>query len=1116
MKHKVSVDVSMSIVILFVALFFGCKKEKRGDTVTLSNKIEKKETLFELVHPDSSGIKFKNHVEENLKNYVVHFNYVYNGGGVAIGDINNDGLSDIYFSSNEESNKLYLNKGNFKFEDITESAGVGGGEGWHTGINMIDINHDGFLDIYICRGGFEDTDTERKNLLYINDGNMKFSEQAEKYGLADKGFSVQAVFFDMDNDNDLDMYLTNRPELFFQTVEELNKGERENNDLYRDKLFLNENNTFREIGLKAGIVNNYGYGLGVSTLDANNDGLTDIYVTNDYEQSDYLYINQGNNKFKESIKKFTNHTSFYSMGIDVVDFNNDGFEDILALDMVSENYVRSKTTMASMNLEKYREIIDRGYHSQYMHNMLHLNEGNGFYSEIGQLAGIAKTDWSWSCLGSDFDNDGYRDIFISNGYRRDVTDKDATKRFFNYINSNAVRQNSDEQNLKNILDLYPTTKLSNYIFSNNADLTFDKKMVDWGLEQKSFSNGAATADLDNDGDLDLVINNLEDIAFVYENKLDEQTNKNYLKIKLNGPKKNPQGIGAKVELMYGDQVQYHDFKVTRGYLSSVEPVVHFGLGEVAIIDQIRVVWPDKKVNTLTNVESNKEIEVRYREAATEEPSKKIEQTLFVETTADIRSNFRHKENTFDDYENQILLPHQMSRLGPFVSVADIDGDGLEDFYVGGAMGQSGAVYIQDNKGKFKALPNQTFVSDRQYEDMGATFFDVDNDGDVDLYVVSGGSENEINSKNYQDRLYVNNGKGKFVRSENLPEITESGSCVVTYDFDSDGDLDLFVGGRQTPGKYPLSANSHWLRNDGGVLVDITESNAPELLGVGMVTSAVWANIDNDSTKELIVVGEWMPITIFKIVEDKLKNITEQFNLGKTSGWWNKVIAKDYDKDGDQDLIFGNLGENYKFTASDEKPFYVFANDFDSNGTNDIFLAKKLKNNLVPIRGKECSSQQIPSLSKKFKTYEGFAKADLPTILGDKIMDATRYEAHIFSSIILENTGQGFKMHKLPVEAQFSTVNGIVCDDFDDDGIQDILLGGNKFEVEIETTRADASPGFVFMGSSPKSFQAVKPAQSGFFIPYNVKDIQQVKIANGKKGILVTTNDNILRLFKTTL
>ncbi|WP_276167054.1 VCBS repeat-containing protein [Zobellia alginiliquefaciens] len=1113
MKYNISPSLLSILVILVVVV--SCKEEVHTKIANLQEP-EVKEPLFKLVHPDSSGVTFMNHVEENLKNYVVHFNYVYNGGGVAIGDINNDGLSDIYFSANEQSNKLYLNKGDFKFEDITESAGVSGGGGWHTGINMIDVNHDGFMDIYICRGGYKDTDEERKNLLFINDGNMKFSEQAKEYGLADTGYSVQAVFFDMDNDNDLDMYLTNRPELFFQTPDEINKGERENNNLYRDKLFLNENNKFKEIGLQAGIVNNYGYGLGVSTLDANNDGLTDIYVTNDYEQSDYLYINQGKNKFKESIKEYTNHTSFYSMGVDVVDFNNDGFEDILALDMVSENYIRSKTTMASMNLEKYREIMERGYHSQYMHNMLHLNEGNGFYSEIGQLAGIAKTDWSWSCLGSDFDNDGYRDIFITNGYRRDVTDKDATKRFFNYINSNAIKQNSDEQNLKNILNLYPTTKLTNYIFQNNTDLTFNKKVVDWGLDQKSFSNGAATVDLDNDGDLDLVVNNLEDTAFVFENKLDEQKSNKYLKIGLKGPKKNPNGIGAQIELKYNNQIQYHDFKVTRGYLSSVEPLVHFGLGDVGVVDQIKITWPDKKVNTIKDVKANQLVQVSYSEATKQIDEQINDPILFAESTKDIQSNFRHKENDFDDYKYQILLPHEMSKLGPFVTVGDVDADGLEDFYVGGAKGQSGVIYTQDSRGKFRPLKNSTFNLDKESEDMGATFFDVDGDGDKDLYVVSGGSESKIDSEFYQDRLYLNNGKGIFSKTQNLPRIVTSGSCVITHDFDGDGDLDLFVGGRQMPGKYPSSADSHWLRNDNGILKDVTESDAPDLKDLGMVTSAVWANVDDDDAKELIVVGEWMPITIFKVVNNKLKNVSERFNLGKTNGWWNKVVASDYDKDGDVDLILGNLGENYKFTASKDKPFYVFANDFDSNGTNDIFLAKKLKNSLVPIRGKECSSQQIPGLNKKFKTYEGFANADLPTILGEKITDATRYEAQIFSSVILENTNQGLQINKLPVEAQFSTVNGIVCNDFDGDGVQEILLGGNKFEVEIETTRADASPGFLFKNNSQNEFRALSPAQSGFFIPYSVKDIQQIKISNGQVGILVTTNDDVLRLFKTTI
>lgn len=1011
-------------IFLILILLSSCN-EKKKEQVKVTTSSQKASKLFKLIKPENSGVTFNNHVKENLKNYIVHFNYAYSGGGVAIGDINNDGLSDIYFSGNEVSNKLYLNKGNFKFEDITVSAGVSGGDGWHTGINIIDINHDGFLDIYICRGGYKDTDAQRKNLLFVNNGNLGFDEKAEEFGIADKGYSMQAVFFDMDNDNDLDMYLTNRPEQFFQTLEEITKGEKENNDLYRDKLYMNNNDKFQEIGLEAGITKNYGYGLGVITTDVNNDGFTDIYVTNDYEQPDYLYINQGGKSFKESIKKYTNHTSFYSMGIDIVDFNNDGLEDILTLDMVSEDYVRSKTTMATMNLDKYISLLKKGYHNQYMHNMLHLNQGNGFFSEIGQYSGISKTDWSWSCLGSDFDNDGYRDIFITNGFRRDITNKDATKKFYRYINNPAIQKNSNEQNVKNILNLYKSTKLSNYIFKNNQDLTFSKQMDTWGLNQKSFSNGAATADLDNDGDLDLVVNNLEDVAFVYENKSDT-LNRNYLKIKFDGPEKNPFGIGTKIHLKYNGKTQYHDFKTTRGYLSSVEPIAHFGLSETNQIDELKIVWADGKSNILKHVSTNQLVNIKYSEAQFPSDTNIKEPALFTKTTTrDIRPSFKHSENKFDDYKDQILLPHKMSTLGPFIEVADVNGDGLEDFFVGGASGQAGRVYIQSKQGQFKWLKNAAFLSDKKHEDMGSIFVDIDNDNDLDLYVVSGGSEMPKSSDYYQDRLYINNGKGIFNRSTNLPQINSSGSCVLAKDYDADGDMDLFVAGRQIPGKYPEAPKSYWLRNDNGSFIDTTNEYAEAIKDIGMITSATWANIDDDNAEELIVVGEWMPISIFKITEKKLENITYRYGLDYTRGWWNKVVATDYDLDGDTDFIIGNLGENYKFKASKEKPFYVFANDFDNNGTNDIFLAKTVKNRLVPIRGKECSSQQLPGLNKKIKTYEGFAKSDLGTILGDKMNEAIRYEAHIFSSIILENNDGKLEIKKLPKEAQFSSVNGII-------------------------------------------------------------------------------------------
>ncbi len=1097
--------IKLIVIVVFLA---SCEKAEK----TAPNTTDK----FELLPAKETGIFFLNHVEENATNYVAHFNYVYNGGGVAIGDINNDNLPDIYFTGNEVPNKLYLNQGNFKFKDISFAAGVANQRGWHNGVNMIDINHDGWLDIYVCRGGWKDKEEQRGNLLFINNGDLTFTESAEKYGLNDPGFSLHAAFLDIDNDNDLDMYLTNRPGEFYLTMEEIEAGEKEQNDLYRDKLYVNENGRFEEKGLSAGIINNFGYGLGVATADINNDGYVDIYVTNDYQQEDYLYVNNGDGTFTNRIKELTNHTSFYSMGLDITDINNDGHEDILTLDMLPEEYVRSKTTMASMDVESYNDLIDRGFHHQYMHNMLQLNLGNGHFSEISQMAGITKTDWSWSCLGSDFDHDGNKDLYITNGYRRDVTDKDANIKFFKYINSPEIDKNTVAKNTENILNLYQSTKLSNYIFSNNGDLTFSKASEKWGLDEKSFSNGAATADLDNDGDLDLVVNNLESVAFVYENKTDKKNN-NYLKIKLIGPEKNPAGIGAKVTVHCDQDKFYQQFKTTRGYLSSVEPIVHFGLAGHKTIDDIQVIWPDGKISIVYNVSANQSVEIKYNEATNNGTISTGKETPIIHDITDVSfdKGFSHEENRYDDYKDQILLPHKLSTLGPFTTIADVNGDGLEDFYVGGAAGQSGKLYLQGSGSKFKPGNVVAFDKDKQHEDMGALFFDWDGDGDQDLYVVSGGSEFEDGSLLYQDRLYENDGQGNFKNSNKLPSIVSSGSCVVANDIDKDGDLDLFVGGRLIPGKYPMPAQSYLLRNDGRQgWTDVSSIYSETFSSLGMVTDAEWLDVDGDDKQELCVVGEWMPITFFNFENEKAINITADLGLSKTRGWWNTVIAKDIDGDGKEDLLLGNLGENYKFQASPEKPFYVFAHDFDKNGTNDVFLAKKNNEDLVPIRGKECSTQQMPMLKEKFKSYASFANAELGSILGEGMNEALSYEAHQFSSVMLKNTEKGFKSIELPALAQISTIQSFVVDDFDGDGNKDILLGGNNFDVEIETTRADSSPGFVIKGSGNGEFDALlMPKESGLFIPYNVKDIRKIRLANGNLGLIVTTNNGKLTLLE---
>lgn len=1096
-----------------VLLLASCNQETK--TPQTDSEPTPASAVFKRVNSSQSGITFQNTVDENIGNFFDVFAYVYNGGGVGIGDINNDGLSDIYFTSNEGSNKLYLNEGNLKFKDITQTAGVGGNGKWNNGVTMTDINNDGLLDIYVCKGGWQETAEQRKNLLFINQGDLTFKEQATEYGLDEPGYSIHASFFDMDNDNDLDLYVTNRPDSFDLPLTQMVRQKKLSPQKSRDKLFVNEKGKFREIGLKAGISSNFGYALSVVTSDLNNDGYTDIFVANDFAEGDYMYINQRNGTFKEKIKNATNHISMYSMGTDVADINNDGLEDIMVSEMLPENYQRSKVSMPSMDVEGFNAIVNSGMHKQYMHNALHLNQGGLFFSEISQLSGVAKTEWSWACLMSDFDNDGNRDIFVANGYKRDVFDGDAQQKLTEFVRANRHKYRSPqemmEKGFKDFINIYSPISVKNYLFRNKGDLQFESIGDLWGLSDMSFSNGAATGDLDNDGDLDLVINNLDAEAFLYENT--SAANNNFLKVKLNGPSSNINGVGAKVTVFSEGKIQYFENKVVRGYLSSNEPVVHFGLGQLSKVDSVSVVWTDGKTNSLQQVNANQQLEVDYSSAIKPSAVEPAPRKLFSESTHDFLANgFLHRENDVNEYKDQVLLPHMFSRSGPFISGGDVNLDGQEDFYVGGAAGQAGSLHIQKD-GKFIRKAIADFEKDKRYEDMGSALVDVDGDGDLDLYVVSGGSEFKEGSDMYGDRLYLNDGAGNFKKGSTIKTIS-SGSCVMPYDIDNDGDLDLFRGGQVVANVYPKSPENYLLINEGGKFVDKTAELAPALAKVGMVNSAVWADLNGDSSSELIVVGEWMPVKIFQNKQGKLQDVTSDFDLENTEGWWNKVIADDLDGDGDQDLILGNIGENYKFKASIEKPFQVYAKDFDSNGTNDVFLARYYKEGqLVPIRGKECSSQQMPVIAQKFPTYVSFAESDLPTILGQDIENALHRKAHLFSSVMLINDNGKFSIKRLPTDAQLSAVMDIIVEDFDNDGIKDILLAGNKFDVEVETTPADASPGIFMKGTGGLNFKPLKSIESGFFVPYNVKDIHALKV-NNRWAILVGINNERMRIFST--
>ncbi|WP_300023133.1 VCBS repeat-containing protein [uncultured Maribacter sp.] len=1104
-----SSNTSALIIFAISVLLYSCKQEKTDEKSLESNELP----LFNLVRPEESGIHFRNTIAENYDNFFAIFNYVYNGAGVAVADINNDGLSDIYFTANEAPDRIYLNKGNLNFEDITDSANLTKQDGWHNGVVMADVNADGLTDIYICRGGWQDTPQERSNLLYINQGDNTFKESATDYGLADEGFSVMASFFDMDNDNDLDLYLTNRPEHFFLNYQQVLAGKTNENDLYRDKLYINNNGKFEEVSKQNGITGNFGYGLGLVTSDVDKDGQVDLFVANDYLERDYLYMNHGKGNFSEQLKSRFNHIPFYAMGVDIADLDNDGWEDIVQLEMMPEDYERSKTTMADMNTQLFNSMKNNGFHYQYMHNMLQKNRGDGFFSDVSQYSGIAKTDWSWACLASDFDNDGLRDIFITNGFKRDIWDKDATIKFRQYMESRDASQRTKEENAQHIISLFKQNKISNYLYKNEGDLKFTNMSKAWGLDQQSFSNGAATADLDNDGDLDLIVNNVDDPAFLYEN-LSNTTENGFLKINLKGPANNKDGLGTKITLKTNDSIQFHEFKTVRGYLSSVEPIVHFGLGKISKIDSISIVWPDGKEHLIQNVASNSNLIIDYKEAKQPVAKSITKQTLFKDVTnTSFSSAYEHQENEFDDFKIQVLLPHKLSTEGPGIAVGDINNDGLGDFYVGGASGSPGALYQQTASGSFVKKDHPILLTDAKYEDVDAVFFDVDNDQDLDLYVVSGGNEFSQNSPLLKDRLYLNNGKGLFTEKREMMISAESGGCVLPFDIDNDGDLDLFIGGRLIPGQYPKAPKSLILLNDNGNFNDVTKEMAPELEHIGMVTDATYADIDGDNTKELIIVGEWMPITIFKANNGKLQNNTTSYGLGKTNGWYNCITVADLDQDGIDELIVGNLGLNYKFTASDKKPFKVFASDFDQNGTNDIFLAKDYKGRQVPVRGLQCSSEQLPGLDRKFKTFTQFSKSNLRQIIGEGIDNALQLNAYEFASVIIKFNDGNAKLTPLPYPAQFSSINGFVTGDFNADGVTDIALAGNKFESEIETTRADASIGLILLGTKEGHFTPQNRLTSGFFAPKNVKVLKSINLANGKTGLLVGNNDDEIQLFK---
>lgn len=1076
-----------SKLLLFLILVSSCTTKNNN-----SNKNIEEIILFKLLSANHTGISFTNSLVEDNVNNSFQYEYFYNGGGVSLGDINNDGLVDIYFTGNMVSDKLYLNKGNLVFEDITSSAIKTGDKGWHTGTTMADVNGDGFLDIYICRAGYLGGDDLKSNLLYINNGDLTFTESAKSYGLADASLSTQASFFDYDLDGDLDVYVLNIPDGMFAFSQQEYYQLFKNRKNQSDHFFRNDNGQFVDVSYPTRI-SNHAFGLGISVGDLNNDGYPDVYVSNDYEVRDYMFMNNGS-VFYEELQGRTKHISNFGMGTDIADFNNDGDADIIEMDMAYSSHVRSKRNMESMSSAKFWGNVKNGNHFQYMINTLQLNNGKGTFSEIGQLAKVAKTDWSWGALFADFDNDGLKDLVITNGHKRDLTDRDFKTTLKKEI------EKKGKLDIKEVFAIAPSTKVSNYVFKNSGAFEFENFAKKWGFDKKVNSNGIAYADLDNDGDLDLVINNLDEEASIYEN----QSHQNYLSVQLKGNKQNKFAIGAKVTLYSDEKKQVQELFLTRGFQSSVSTKLNFGVGKLDKIDKVEIRWPDQQTTILENISVNQLLTVDYSKSSFSKPVEENIEPLFVQIPNPIDTGYRHIENQFNDFDRELLLPHILSRQGPCMTVADVNGDGLEDIYIGGAKESVGSLYIQKSSGSFSIGNTMNFTQDKMSEDLGALFFDVDNDGDLDLYVASGGNDFDENDKALQDRLYLNNGEGYFSKSTNLlPKMITSTKVVKATDFDADGDLDLFIGGRLVVGKYPTIPRSYLLENNNGKFTDVTATYCKELLSPGMITGAEFIDVNNDGKIDLTLVGEWMGFTTFL---NKGNSFEKKLVNKETEGLWFSLFAKDIDNDGDMDYVAGNLGSNSKFKASKEKPFNVYGNDFDRNGSFDIVLSAFEGENNYPLRGKECSSQQMPFLTEKYPTYKEFAEADVNALYGEKLDESLHLTVRNLHSSVFINDGKGsFEMNSLPNIAQFSPILGLQFEDVNKDGNIDIIAAGNMYGAEVETVRYDAGRGVCLLGDGKGSFKGLSPKESGFFASDNVKVLERIKV--GKKDVFLLGINN---------